>query len=180
MPQDNHIWSTGSITNAVKKARQAAGFSMKIEVECQSVAEAVEAAAAGADVVMLDNFTHDTIAAAAADVKAAYPHVLVEASGVRALCFVCHRRSPYSFFCVPRGNPLSPRRASAKAPCICTCIHAWTSSAEGPSHKVEAHRSFATFPRLRPPPHSSRPSRGPFFACSGYPCLDFSLKVARS
>lgn len=32
MLKDNHIWSTGSITNAVKKARQAAGFSSKIEV----------------------------------------------------------------------------------------------------------------------------------------------------
>ena len=32
MLKDNHIWSTGSITNAVKKARMAAGFSTKIEV----------------------------------------------------------------------------------------------------------------------------------------------------
>lgn len=88
------MWSSGSITNAVKKARQAAGFSMKIEVECQSVAEAVEAAAAGADVVMLDNFTHDTIAAAAADVKAAYPHVLVEASGVRDFLVLDFSLSP--------------------------------------------------------------------------------------
>jgi len=29
---------------------------MKIEVECRSVEEAIEAATAGADVVMLDNF----------------------------------------------------------------------------------------------------------------------------
>jgi nicotinate-nucleotide pyrophosphorylase (carboxylating) len=32
MLKDNHIWSAGSITNAVKKARSIAGFSMKIEV----------------------------------------------------------------------------------------------------------------------------------------------------
>lgn len=32
MLKDNHIWSAGSITNAVKKARTVAGFSMKIEV----------------------------------------------------------------------------------------------------------------------------------------------------
>jgi nicotinate-nucleotide pyrophosphorylase (carboxylating) len=32
MLKDNHIWSAGSITNAVRKAREAAGFSMKIEV----------------------------------------------------------------------------------------------------------------------------------------------------
>ena len=52
------------------------------QVECQSVAEALEAAGAGADIVMLDNFTHDTIGAAAAEVKAVFPHILVEASGV--------------------------------------------------------------------------------------------------
>ena len=32
MLKDNHVWSTGSITAAVKKARSAAGFSSKIEV----------------------------------------------------------------------------------------------------------------------------------------------------
>ena len=32
MLKDNHIWSSGSITKAVHKARTAAGFSMKIEV----------------------------------------------------------------------------------------------------------------------------------------------------
>jgi hypothetical protein len=33
---------------------------------------------------MLDNYTPDGLAADAAKLKAAYPHVLVEASGVRA------------------------------------------------------------------------------------------------
>lgn len=32
MLKDNHIWSAGNITQAVAKARSAAGFSMKIEV----------------------------------------------------------------------------------------------------------------------------------------------------
>lgn len=50
MLKDNHIWSTGSISRAVRLARAAAGFSQKIEVECQSIDEAIEAAAAGADV----------------------------------------------------------------------------------------------------------------------------------
>ena len=53
-----------------------------LQVECQSAEEALEACAAGADIVMLDNFTHETIPAAAKTVKDAYPHVLVEASGV--------------------------------------------------------------------------------------------------
>ena len=50
MLKDNHIWATGSITNAVLKAKISAGFSQKIEVECQSLEEAIEAASAGADV----------------------------------------------------------------------------------------------------------------------------------
>jgi nicotinate-nucleotide pyrophosphorylase (carboxylating) len=37
MLKDNHIWSAGSITHAVLLARKAAGFSQKIEVECQSL-----------------------------------------------------------------------------------------------------------------------------------------------
>lgn len=52
MLKDNHIWSAGNITAAVKLARKAAGFSSKIEVECQSLEEALEAAQAGADVRM--------------------------------------------------------------------------------------------------------------------------------
>lgn len=81
MLKDNHIWSAGSITSAVKKARSMAGFSMKIEVECQSVAEAIEAASAGADIVMLDNFTSETIHIAASEIKLKFPSILVEASG---------------------------------------------------------------------------------------------------
>lgn len=40
---DNHVWAAGSITDAVKKAKRATGFSMKIEVECRSLEESVEA-----------------------------------------------------------------------------------------------------------------------------------------
>jgi len=46
----------GVVLQAVHDARKACGFSLKIEVECRSTAEACEAADAGADVVMLDNF----------------------------------------------------------------------------------------------------------------------------
>lgn len=40
----------------MKAARSVCGFSSKIEVECRSVEEGREAAGAGADIVMLDNF----------------------------------------------------------------------------------------------------------------------------
>ena len=41
---------------AVKDARTVGGFSSKVEVECRSLEDAEEAANAGSDVVMLDNF----------------------------------------------------------------------------------------------------------------------------
>lgn len=41
---------------AVKDARTVCGFSTKVEVECRSLEEALEAAGAGADIIMLDNF----------------------------------------------------------------------------------------------------------------------------
>ena len=81
MLKDNHVWQAGSITKAVQTAKSAAGFSAKIEVEARDLAEALEAAKAGADIVMLDNFTPSSLKAAARSLKAAFPSVLVEASG---------------------------------------------------------------------------------------------------
>ncbi|GAA5984042.1 hypothetical protein JCM10908_006024 [Rhodotorula pacifica] len=69
MLKDNHIWSKGSITEAVLAAKSVAGFSIRIHVECQSLAEAREAIAAGADIIMLDNFTPKGISEAAKALK---------------------------------------------------------------------------------------------------------------
>lgn len=71
----------GSITKAVQKAKAVAGFSLKIEVECRSISEAEEAIAAGADIVMLDNFEPESLKAAARQLKAAHPNILIEGSG---------------------------------------------------------------------------------------------------
>jgi len=83
MLKDNHIWSAGNITLAVKNARKVAGFSMKIEVECQNQKEAEEAIEAGADVVMLDNHKPDDLKRVSKDLKLKYVHknFLIEASG---------------------------------------------------------------------------------------------------
>ena len=81
MLKDNHIWSAGSITKAVQLARKAAGFSQKIEVESQSLEEALEAVEAGADIVMLDNFEGEQLKKDAATIKGKFPHVIIEASG---------------------------------------------------------------------------------------------------
>lgn len=81
MLKDNHIWSAGSITGAVELAKKAAGFSSKIEVECRSLEEGHEAAAAGADIIMLDNMKPVELKLSAAMLKASHPSVLIEASG---------------------------------------------------------------------------------------------------
>lgn len=82
MLKDNHIdVAGGSIPKAVQLARKLCGFAVKIEVECRSLDDALAAATAGADVVMLDNFTPDGAGAAAKTIKAKFPHVIVEVSG---------------------------------------------------------------------------------------------------
>lgn len=78
MLKDNHIWSKGSITEAVHAARSVGGFSLKIEVECSSEKDADEAIAAGADIVMLDNFTHDGLKVAARSIKERWTGANVE------------------------------------------------------------------------------------------------------
>ncbi|KAI0848448.1 putative nicotinate-nucleotide pyrophosphorylase [Daldinia vernicosa] len=84
MLKDNHVWSRGSITEAVKAAKMVGGFALKIEVEVQSEDEANEAIAAGADVVMLDNFTGDGVKIAAKNLREKWKgkrEFLIEVSG---------------------------------------------------------------------------------------------------
>ena len=53
--KDNHIGAAGSITKAVKMAREYAPFVRKIEVEVENLEMCMEAVEAGADIIMLDN-----------------------------------------------------------------------------------------------------------------------------
>lgn len=55
--KDNHLTLIEDIKTAVKRAREAVSFSKKIEVEVSTTKEALEAVEAGADIVMLDNFS---------------------------------------------------------------------------------------------------------------------------
>lgn len=57
--KDNHIGAAGSITNAVKMAKEYAPFVRKIEVETETLDQVKEAVEAGADIIMLDNMTHE-------------------------------------------------------------------------------------------------------------------------
>ncbi len=55
--KDNHIAIVGSVEEAVKRAKQKVSFTKKIEVEVTEAEDALKAAQAGADIVMLDNFS---------------------------------------------------------------------------------------------------------------------------
>ncbi|XP_063038666.1 nicotinate-nucleotide pyrophosphorylase [carboxylating]-like [Melospiza melodia melodia] len=82
--KDNHravAEMGGGHEGLIVGARRAGGFTRKLGVECTSAKQALEAAKAGADVILLDNLSPEALHAAAARVKAAHPRVLVEASG---------------------------------------------------------------------------------------------------
>jgi len=84
MLKDNHIWARGSISEAVRAAKAAGGFALKVEVEVDSEKDADEAIAAGADIIMLDNFPGDGLKIAANSIKqrwAGKKSFLLECSG---------------------------------------------------------------------------------------------------
>ena len=78
MLKDNHLDAAGGIANAVKAARSRAPFVRKIEVECETLQQVSEALEAGADIIMLDNMTHDAMAEAVALIGG---RAITEASG---------------------------------------------------------------------------------------------------
>lgn len=81
--KDNHITMSGSLRNAILSVKRNASFSKKIEVEVTSSDEALEAAEAGVDIIMLDNFSPRQIEKSVEELKRAglREKVLLEASG---------------------------------------------------------------------------------------------------
>jgi nicotinate-nucleotide pyrophosphorylase (carboxylating) len=81
--KDNHIAIAGSVESVVKRAKQNASFSKKIEVEVTSATDVLKAAEAGADIIMLDNFSPKQIREAIKALKKAgfFGKVLLEVSG---------------------------------------------------------------------------------------------------
>ncbi len=76
--KDNHIVAAGGIVSAVERARQAAPHTAKIEIEVETVEQVNEALDAGADILLLDNMTIETMQQV---VKMIDKRVITEASG---------------------------------------------------------------------------------------------------
>lgn len=79
--KDNHVAVCGGVRAAIERARRAAPHTMRVECEVQSLDELEEALAAGADVIMLDNFDDDAVAEALRRVAPRSPRPVIEASG---------------------------------------------------------------------------------------------------
>jgi nicotinate-nucleotide pyrophosphorylase (carboxylating) len=80
--KDNHLRYVGSVAEAVRRARAAAKPGIRIEVEAVDIAQVRDALAAGADMIMLDNMTLETMREA---VSLAESRVPLEASGNMSL-----------------------------------------------------------------------------------------------
>lgn len=79
MLKDNHIALLGgSITSAVNEVRKNISHAHKIEVECDTKEQVIEALANGVDIIMLDNMTPDLMTDC---VRLINKQAIVEASG---------------------------------------------------------------------------------------------------
>ena len=78
MLKDNHIDAAGSITEAIKLARDYSPFIKKIEIEVEDLKGVEEAVKAGADIIMLDNMDIETTKKA---IKIINKQAIIECSG---------------------------------------------------------------------------------------------------
>lgn len=78
--KDNHLAHAGSVTAAVAAAREGA-LGLRVEIEADTLEQALEAARAGADIVMLDNFDDAALASAVRALREAGATCEIEASG---------------------------------------------------------------------------------------------------
>ena len=81
--KDNHVALVGSVKTAVEKAKQYVSFTKKVEVEVESTGDALEAAMAGADIILLDNMNPNEVrnVLKALENKDIREKVLIEVSG---------------------------------------------------------------------------------------------------
>ncbi len=90
--KDNHIVGVGSVTNAVRLARERAPHPYRIEIEVDTSDQALEAVSEGADILLLDNMEPSMIENLVPRLRNVNPKVILEVSGglslekVRNLC----------------------------------------------------------------------------------------------
>lgn len=78
--KDNHIKIVGGVQEALGRAKKAA-FSKKIEIEVETLEDAIIAAKEGANIIMLDNMTPQAVEEASNKIREANKEVIIEVSG---------------------------------------------------------------------------------------------------
>jgi nicotinate-nucleotide pyrophosphorylase (carboxylating) len=76
--KENHIAAAGSVRSAIERAKKITPHTIRIEIECETLAQVEEALAAGADIIMLDNMNLESMAKARQIVG---DEMILEASG---------------------------------------------------------------------------------------------------
>ncbi len=79
--KDNHIVASGGVAQAVANARVHAHHLLRIEVECDTLAQVRQALDAGAEAILLDNMPPAQMREAVALIRAQRPTTVIEASG---------------------------------------------------------------------------------------------------
>jgi len=81
MLKDTHLKTIVNLKEFIKTARKRISWVTKIEIECESFDQAVEAMEAGGDIIMCDNMTPEQINEVHKYRRENHSHVLLEASG---------------------------------------------------------------------------------------------------
>jgi len=81
MIKDTHLKTIKNLKDYIKKARQQIPFTTKIEIEAETLAIAIEAFEAGADIIMCDNMTPDEVREVVSYRNENFSHITLEASG---------------------------------------------------------------------------------------------------
>jgi nicotinate-nucleotide pyrophosphorylase (carboxylating) len=80
--KDNHIAAAGGVAKAIAQAKANAPHTLRIEIEAKELSQVKEALSAGADIILLDNMTTETMREAVQMVRqTGQGRVLTEASG---------------------------------------------------------------------------------------------------
>ncbi len=81
MLKDTHLKTIDNLKEFMQEVRAKIPFTSKVEIECEDLASVKSAMDAGADIVMCDNMKPEQIKEVVAFRDAAFPHILLEASG---------------------------------------------------------------------------------------------------
>lgn len=81
MLKDTHLKTVDNLQVFMKTARASIPWTSKIEIECETYNQAVEALEAGADIIMCDNMDKDEIKKITTFKNVHYPQTLIEISG---------------------------------------------------------------------------------------------------